>query len=308
MAEFTAFLQRQLEQIKAQSYDVKRAPLKGFELMPISSEINPGAETITYRSYDKTGIAKVIASYADDLPRADVLAKEVVNRVRSVGDSYGYNIDELQAAQFANVNLSGMKRSAAERAMDEKLNRVAWYGDAEFGLQGLLSAGTGIPTGTAAANAAGTSTKWADKTADEIAKDVSDEVTSIISTTNGVEVPDSVTLTVDLYRLLSTTRLGDSGDLTVLEFVQKANPEITRWNWANELTAAQRTANGITSFDDGVMWVYRYDPMAFTWEIPVMFRELPPQLRGLEYVINCTSRTGGLIIYYPLSMRIVDGL
>lgn len=307
MTEFTTFLSRQLDQIKAKSYDTKRAPLKGFDLMPISSDINAGAETITYRSFDKTGIAKIIAGYADDLPRADVLAKEVTSRVRSVGAAYGYSVQELRAAQFANQNLTGMKRSAAERANDEKLNRVVWYGDSEFGLQGLLSTATGIPTGTAANNAGGTSTKWADKTADEIAKDISDAVTNIISTTNGVEQPDTVVLSIELHRAISTRRIGD-GDLTVLEFVQKANPMISRWEWANELTAAQRTANGVTQFDDGVMWVYRYDVDAFSWEIPMMFMEHPFEKRNLEYVIDCESRTGGMLVYYPLSMRIVDGL
>ena len=307
MAEFTAFLARQLEQIKARQYDVKRPPLKAFDLMPISSEINPGAETITYRQYDKTGIAKIIAGYADDLPRADVLAKEFTARVRSVGDSYGYSTQELRAAQFSNANLTGMKRSAAERAMDERLNKIAWYGDAEYNLPGLLTAAD-VPTGTAADNAGGTSTNWADKTPDEIAQDISDAVTDIIDTTNGVEVPDSIVMDVASYRYLSTTRIGDSGDLTILEFVQKANPEITNWNWANELDAAKRTANGVDTFTDGVFWVYRYDPMAFTWEIPMMFLEHPFEQRNLEYVINCESRTGGLLIYYPLSMKIVDGI
>ena len=307
MAEFTAFLARQLEQIKARQYDVKRPPLKAFDLMPISSEINPGAETITYRQYDKTGIAKIIAGYADDLPRADVLAKEFTARVRSVGDSYGYSTQELRAAQFSNSNLTGMKRSAAERAMDERLNKIAWYGDAEYNLPGLLTAAD-VPTGTAADNAGGTSTNWANKTPDEIAQDISDAVTDIIDTTNGVEVPDSIVMDVASYRHLSTTRIGDSGDLTILEFVQKANPEITNWNWANELDAAKRTANGVDTFTDGVFWVYRYDPMAFTWEIPMMFLEHPFEQRNLEYVINCESRTGGLLIYYPLSMKIVDGI
>jgi len=307
MAEFTAFLARQLEQIKARQYDVKRPPLKAFDLMPISSEINPGAETITYRQYDKTGIAKIIAGYADDLPRADVLAKEFTARVRSVGDSYGYSTQELRAAQFSNANLTGMKRSAAERAMDERLNKIAWYGDAEYNLPGLLTAAD-VPTGTAADNAGGTSTNWANKTPDEIAQDISDAVTDIIDTTNGVEVPDSIGMDVASYRYLSTTRIGDSGDLTILEFVQKANPEITNWNWANELDAAKRTANGVDTFTDGVFWVYRYDPMAFTWEIPMMFLEHPFEQRNLEYVINCESRTGGLLIYYPLSMKIVDGI
>jgi len=307
MAEFTAFLARQLEQIKARQYDVKRPPLKAFDLMPISSEINPGAETITYRQYDKTGIAKIIAGFADDLPRADVLAKEFVGRVRSVGDAYGYSTQELRAAQFSNANLTGMKRSAAERAMDERLNKIAWYGDSEYNLPGLLTAAD-VPTGTAADNAGGTSTNWADKTPDEIAQDISDAVTDIIDTTNGVEVPDSIVMDVASYRYLSTTRIGSSGDLTTLEFVQKANPEITNWNWANELDAAKRTANGVDAFTDGVFWVYRYDPMAFTWEIPMMFLEHPFEQRNLEYVINCESRTGGLLIYYPLSMKIVDGI
>lgn len=306
MADFTAFLARQLEQIKSREYNVKKAPLKSFELMPISSEINPGAETITYRQYDKTGIAKVIAGYADDLPRADILAKEFTSRVRSIGDSYGYSEQELRAAQFTGDNISGMKRDAARRAQDEKLNRVAWYGDSEYGLNGLLVE-PNIPTGTAADNGSG-STNWADKSPDQIAADIATAVTDVISTTNGVEQPDSIVMDIDSYRLLSTTRIGDSGDLTILEYVQKANPMITRWEWANELGSAQRTANGITSFTDGVFWVYRYDPNAFTFEMPMMFMEHPFERRNLEYVINCESRTGGLIVYYPLSMNIIDGI
>lgn len=307
MAEYSAFLARQLEQIKANEYNVKKAPLKAFELMPISSEINPGAETITYRQFDKTGIAKIIAGYADDLPRADVLAKEFTSRVRSIGDSYGYSEQELRAAQYAGNNLTGMKRDAARRAQDEKLNRVAWYGDDEYGLNGLLVE-PNIPTGTADDNAGGTSTNWADKTPDEIALDISAAVTDVIDTTNGAEVPDSIAMDIQSYRLLSTTRIGDSGDLTILEYVQKANPQITRWEWANELDAAKRTANGVDAFTDGVFWVYRYDPMSFTFEMPMMFMEHPFEKRNLEYVINCESRTGGLIVYYPLSMKIVDGV
>ena len=66
------FLQRQLDYIKTQTYDIKYAELKARKLIPVSSEADPGAEKIFYRSYDQSGIAKIIANYADDLPRASL--------------------------------------------------------------------------------------------------------------------------------------------------------------------------------------------------------------------------------------------
>ena len=85
----TIFFARELEAKKAQTYDVIRAPLKAFELIPVSTEAGPGAEAIVYEQYDSTGIAKIIANYADDLPRAEVKGQEFTARVKSVGNSDG---------------------------------------------------------------------------------------------------------------------------------------------------------------------------------------------------------------------------
>ena len=94
----TLFFERELENRKAQTYDVIRAPLKAFELIPVSSTAGAGAESIVYEQYDATGVAKMIANYADDLPRADVKGKEFVAKVKSVGNSYGYSLQEIRAA------------------------------------------------------------------------------------------------------------------------------------------------------------------------------------------------------------------
>jgi hypothetical protein len=40
----------------------------------------------------------------------------------------------------------------------------------------------------------------------------------------------------------------------------------------------------------------------------VPFEQLPVQEKGLEYVVNCHSRIGGVLIYYPLSQYIMDGI
>ncbi len=42
----------------------------------MSHEVNPGAETITYYSYEKTGFAKIIANYSTDLSSAAVAVEE----------------------------------------------------------------------------------------------------------------------------------------------------------------------------------------------------------------------------------------
>jgi len=70
------FFARQLEYIKGKTYDIKRPQLNALKLIPVSTETPEGASTITYRQYDTVGMAKVIANYSNDLPRADVKGKE----------------------------------------------------------------------------------------------------------------------------------------------------------------------------------------------------------------------------------------
>ena len=61
----------------------KKLPgMNGLSLVPVSSEAPEWAETVTERIYDMVGMAKVIANYADDLPRADVAMTERAVKVK----------------------------------------------------------------------------------------------------------------------------------------------------------------------------------------------------------------------------------
>ena len=117
------FFARQLEFIKSQSYDVKRAKLSAMEVFPVSTATPEGATTITYRQYDQVGMAKIIANYADDLPRADVSGKEFTSPIRGIGVSYGYNMQEIRSAMYAGTSLSERKMRSAQRAHEEKINQ-----------------------------------------------------------------------------------------------------------------------------------------------------------------------------------------
>jgi hypothetical protein len=293
----TIFFERELESVKSRTYDVIRAPLKAMELIPVSTDAGAGAETVRYEQYDMTGIAKIVANYADDLPRANVKGKEFVSLIQSIGNSFGYSLQEVRAAQFAGKSLEQRKASAAARAQREKWNRLAFFGDAEYGIQGWLT-NPNIPT-SAVADGAGGDTEWDTKTTDEILADMNDAVTGIIDLTNGAEQPDTIVLPIAQYRKISTTRADSGTDTTVLQYFLANNPGMSV-EWANEL-------KGAVGGED-VMIVYRNDPEALTLEIPSVFEMLPVQERGLEYVVPCHSRFGGCIVYYPLSMVFKTGI
>src|SRR5271156_5451908 len=72
----TFFFARELEYIKSKSYDIEFPEMKAFKHIPISTESGEGAQAITYAQFEEVGLARVIESYADDLPRADITGKE----------------------------------------------------------------------------------------------------------------------------------------------------------------------------------------------------------------------------------------
>ncbi len=297
----TVFFARELESRKAQTYDVIKAPLKAFELIPVSTEAGPGAESIVYEQYDSTGIAKLIANYADDLPRADVKGKEFFAPIKSIGNSYGYSLQEIRAAQMAGKSLEQRKANAAVRAQREKWNRIAFFGDADTGLPGWLSNANVPNAAVASGDGAGDPTEWADKTPSEILKDMNDAVNAIVDLTNGAESPNTIVLPIAQYTMIATTNAGTGTDTTILEYFLRNSPFITSVEWANELKGA------FTGGADGFI-VYDRSPDKMTFEMPQDFEQLPVQERGLEFVIPCHSRVGGTIIYYPLSQSFKYGI
>jgi hypothetical protein len=305
-ADFSIFFERELEFRKARSYDIVRAPLKAMELIPVSMEAGPGAETIAYEQYDKTGVAKIIANYADDLPRADIKGKEFRFPVRSIGNSYGYSIQEIRAAALAGKPLQQRKADAAVRAQREEWNRLAFYGDAPSGLPGWLG-NAAIPIATVANDGTGSTTTFSTKTPDQILRDMNNLCNGIVSLTNGAEQPDTLVMPIAQYAYISSTARSANSDTTILDYFLRNNPFIKSVDWANELKGAGAFLSTPQSTKD-IMIAYRKSPDAFTFEMPQPFEQFPVQEEGLEFVIPCHSRVGGCLVYYPFSQSIAYGI
>lgn len=298
-ANESVFFARQLEYVKSQTYDIKRAPLNAMRLMPVSTATPEGATTITYRQYDGVGMAKIVSNYANDLPRADVTGKEFTSPIRSIADAYGYNTQEIRSAMFAGINLNAKKATQAARAQEELVNQLAFAGDADHGLPGLIN-NANIPEVTLAADGTGASKTFASKTAALIVRDVNSVINKVLTQSKGVHRANQVWLPIEQYALLATTQNSAASDTTILDFLRNVNPGVT-FEAVIELDGAGA---------GGVDRMYALDNSIDNWqlEIPMMIRSYAPQQSGLEFVVPMESRYGGVIVEYPLAFAFADGL
>ena len=293
------FFARQLEHVKAKSYDVQYAELKARQVLPVDNSAGPAAETIKYEQYDSVAVAKIISSYADDLPRADVKGKEFISTVKSLGASYGYNVQEVRAARMAGKPLEQRRAEAAKRAILQKENQIAFFGDSASGLTGFIN-NPNISTVVLPADGTGASALFSAKTADQILRDLNSVCNFIFSNTKGVEMPDTLLLPVSTFTFLATTARSSVSDTTILEYFKLNQPFVKEVGWLNELTGAG--AGGTNR-----MIAYKRSADKLMLEIPQDFEQFPVQEKGLEFVISCHSRLGGVIIPYPLSVCFADG-
>lgn len=294
------FFGRQLEYVKAKTYDILYPELMAPSLFPVSFEAGPGADTIKYEQFDMVGMAKIIASYANDLPRCDVKGKEFIANVKSIGASYGYNIQEIRAAAMKGMPLAQRKANAAKRAVKYLENYIAFFGDSDHNLPGFLS-NVNIPNAAAEADGVGGSTEWKDKTPDQILRDINAAVNEMRDLTKGVEAPDTLLLPEAQYGMIATTPRASNADTTILEFLLKSSP------WLKQVIPCyELKGTGTGSADQFVL--YKRSPDKLELNIPSDFEQFAPQEKGLEFEVPCHERVCGVIVFYPLSASKVYGI
>ena len=291
---------RQLEHVMARSFDIKYRELKGLSLFPISNEAGPAATEITWRSWDKVGTAKMISDYAPDFPRVDIYGTQQSIKIKGMGASYGYSIEEIRRAQMAGVPLEAKRAAMAREVIERKHDAIVWNGDTETGLKGFI-AYPGISEYTVPATGTSTTKTWSTKTSDQILTDLNGIVDGIISATNGIETPDTMLMPLESYRLIAQKRLSDYTDKTVLQYFLENNPYINRIEWVVELNTAG--AGSTKRF-----MVYKNDPMHLEYHMPLPFEMYEADKRGMEYQIPCYSKSAGMVIYYPASVAFGDGI
>lgn len=294
----TAFFKRQLEYVKTKTYDIKYRNLKAMSLIPVSNEAPAGADYIIWYSYGKAGMAKIISDYAHDFPRVDVFATENQSKIYSMGDAYGYSIKEVRRAAMAGNSLDTRRAATARRAMDELFDKLAWFGDADFNIQGFFDY-PGITEYTVP-NGAGGNPEWTTKTPLEINEDLVGLMDAVSVPTNGREQIDTILLPRARMNLLKNTLMSAGSDTTIYTFFTNNNPGV-KLETLDELK------------DQGVgssqrMIGYVKDAEHLTQEIPQPFEQFEPDKKGMTWEIPCHAEFGGVIVYYPQSIAFGDNI
>lgn len=302
------YFARELDYVKAKTYDRVYPELTALQMFPVTHEVPEGAETVTYYGYEKRGLAKIIANYADDLPRADVAGQPKTAHVKAMGDSYGYSVQDMRASRMAGKNLDARKGEAARYAIDRLTNSIAWKGDAENNLVGILSEDNDIPIYTLGTGAQGSKTDWSSKTIDEIILDVSGMLAQVNLATQNTEHPDTLAIPSDTYTRLSLQRIPETAT-SALKYLQDNLHGIQVVSCAElNSTAVDTNPYAKASEGKGVALLYTNNKDKLSIEIPMPFYQHSAQNKNLEVLIPCESRVVGAMIYYPLSAIIAVGV
>jgi hypothetical protein len=293
-ANETATFARQLEQIETRIFEVKYPTGHGIELVPLLRNINVGAKSYTYRVFDYVGEAVRAANYSDDAPRVNIQGFEVTAKLYGYRASYGYSIEDMRAAAMANLDLEVREANAARNVIARKLDESIWVGDSVVGVTGLANnanVSTVSPvTGT-----------WSSASGPQILADLNKLVMAALIASKGEEDCDTVVMSITAYGYVSTKRMGDVANLTVLEQFLKDNPKIKRVEKSYRLELANAGGNG------GRVIAYMNDPEKLEALVPIEFEVFAPIAKGMAFSVDVHGKFGGVAIRYPASVRYMDG-
>ncbi|TPM39369.1 DUF2184 domain-containing protein [Mesorhizobium sp. B2-2-3] len=303
-----SFLIRQATLIEPTVYAIRYQDIQYPSLVPVDTSAPEWIQSVTYFSMDSVGQAQWFNGNAHDVPKVELTREKFETTVSMAAIGYGYNLEELGTAQLLGMNLSNDKASAARRIAEEKIDSVAFVGDAGKGFLGLVNSTTPTAT-TAPADGTGSATTFASKTPDQILRDINGQLTGIFTGTLGAEIADTILLPYSVLLDISTRRIDAVNQTTILEWVMKNNIYTL-------VTGQPLTIRGMFGYLDASgagstkrMVAYRRSPEVLKFHMPMPFRFLPAWQTGpIKFDVPGIFRLGGVDIRRPKSIRYLDGV
>lgn len=294
------WLEREITKLDPVKFWVEYPAKKARTVFPIDTSVGKGFKKYEYKTYDRVGIAKIMNSVATDIPRLNVNATTNTAKVWYMDIAKDFDRQELDAAAVNGEDLDTEFVQLAREAHIFKENDVAILGDSDNALDGLTAnANVGD---TVAPNGALGSPLWTGasaKTAQEVYADVSSLIDSVRTETKDTHMADTVLFPLSARPQLNQVYSSLSGD-SVLTVLKKNYPEITLWEFLNELETA---GDGSTR----VMIAYPRDPMVLRMMVPFETEVLPPVPNEKGYTVVAEMGIGGLNIRRPTAIQKMYG-
>lgn len=285
-------VQETLSKLFVQEYP--RTKWASGELINIDTSVDDGAREFSYFETGQAGEASIVADNATDIPTATITGDLTVHKVHTVATSFYYSTQDVRQSRLQKMfDITTQKADSARETHDRKINNLIRSGEGSAGLEGFTNH-SGIIVQSAATGG------WLTATATQIVSDFSTAASFIMNNSGGVEEPNMAVMPLDIYTRLSTLQNSVASDITVLEYLQKAWPEIT-FTWEEGMRTAG--AGGTPA-----VMIYDKNPAKAQAVMPMVLRPMAPEQHGLVFKVVLESRFGGVMTPRPLSALRLDGV
>jgi len=239
---------RQFEFIRSRVLEEKRQPLNAMRLFPRDGEVPLGAKQHTTRRVIATGEAQIHRG-GSEFPRARTAHVEETFGTAIVVCAVSTNYFEMLTTDWAGIRQYQMDLKQAFRAVEERLNRIAWSGDTASKIDGVLNhrhlAKQVMPVAFDGSVAAETVTRA-----------LNDFVDTPFLVSGTVFRPNRLAVSPRIHRYLHTTKHSTTGgtDLTIAQFFLAGQDS----QGIKVIDMAQELAGIGPSSEDGIL-AYRDD-------------------------------------------------
>lgn len=191
---------------------------------------------------------------------------------------------------------------------NKTLDQLVYGGFSSVGISGLVN-NSDIIAAMTPAGAAG-ATEWEKKTVDEILWDINKALTEAwaASEYDDSAMANHILLPPDRYSYIASTRIGTSGDESILSYVLKNN--IAK-NQGHDLQIYPcRWLNGAGTNNKARMMVYVNDQDKLYFDLPVPLTRAMTQPSALQfaYITIYAAQMGQVKFLYTQPARYVDGI
>ena len=297
------FLQSQTRYIEQRIYNLRYPEIPFAELAPVKMYPTGPAQFmsgIEHYTNDMIGQMIQISPNTTTLPLADLTHQQHNVQVAAWGGAIGYNWFELNQAIYAGDNtLMERKESSIRRAHDQVHWDLMLNGRSDLGWNGLINS-----SNVTAVDAAKMWTA-SDITAAEILKDFNDGIEGVYVNTNTVDMADTVYLPVGIMSALSSNFINGT-DRSVMSKLMEENVYTVRAKkplTVRELRGLENAAAGNAA--RAIFLRKDMDVLTYHMVMPLRMGEIF-QVGPYSWIIPATTRTGGLEIKLPSSMRYLD--
>lgn len=292
-----AFAARELTVLRSKVYE-REYPEKKMangQILPIEVMTEASwADEVEIEEYDIYGIMQVIADYSRGGNRVGVSTRRMRYPIRTIGAHAGYSLEEVNKARFAQKPLQAQRLRALRESYDNYQDQLGYYGDVNYGLQGLLT--LPLPQMISATPMSAVTS------ADDLLALLNSYVGAILEATNGIESPKKMVLPEAQYRRIFSTYRTNTSETIGEAFLRSQRAQ----GLINEIIIDVKLKKALNGKDVAVLLPDDVDKISLGVAIP--YTMLPEQVQNMEFVTHSYARVAGVMCKYPLSTLIVTNI